>query len=490
MKHPGIPFFLLPFFMMSGVALQSAGLYLCLVVWMFFAGDKLAIAPRRAVLSTASILIISYLLPVGLQSVLGVFENPLRSCVVDPPRVLTCELSLKSWLKSPLSTATVGLGVGWALYIFTRRPNAPALRQQDVSTLNVVNDDESRIKAFSRGLLFSSVLLLSYCLYQHQTGFSLLLKSKLLAPEHQMANGSYRIFGFYGHPLSMAGASLVWLSFGLWGVWTELRKRNSSTGLNVFWWFIISLIHTGLIYMSGGRTALAVAVLFFSMLIGSIAVSMLLTRFLVSASKVQREKKLKRFVLPVSLSSIALLASTPFIFSSEMLQKVISFVHVRGSTSGTMGQGLFGDRELFWQVYLAMWRDAPILGQGYYPVQHGVRTQYYFQEGFADLRDKFGAHNIFLEILGTMGVVGFFAYLILFVLLWVNLKVLAGRSPQRKFVLGAFLIAFAANLLHGFTQNTFFDSAVSACYLAVLGIFVVPSLSRIPDSESANRRSL
>jgi len=41
--------------------------------------------------------------------------------------------------------------------------------------------------------------------------------------------------------------------------------------------------------------------------------------------------------------------------------------------------------------------------------------------------------------------------------------------------------AFLANLLHGLTQNTFFDSAVSACYLALIGILVVPPLK--PRSE-------
>ncbi|MEN9809639.1 MAG: hypothetical protein RLZZ488_1206, partial [Pseudomonadota bacterium] len=59
-------------------------------------------------------------------------------------------------------------------------------------------------------------------------------------------------------------------------------------------------------------------------------------------------------------------------------------------------------------------------------------------------------------------------------ILYMNLRVLSGHSPERKVLLGALTLALAANLLHGLTQNTFFDSAVTACYLGLIGLFVVP----------------
>ncbi|MEN9825096.1 MAG: hypothetical protein RI953_841, partial [Pseudomonadota bacterium] len=89
---------------------------------------------------------------------------------------------------------------------------------------------------------------------------------------------------------------------------------------------------------------------------------------------------------------------------------------------------------------------------------------------------KFNAHNIFLEILGISGIVGLFSYLGFLVLLFLNLKVLAGHSRERRWLLNGLLFAVVANLLHGLTQNTFFDSAVTACYLGILGLFVVPPL--------------
>lgn len=486
-KHPVLPFFLLPFFMMSGVALQSAGLYLCLVVWMFIAGDRMAPAPRRAVLSTASLLIVAYLTPIVMQSLLGVFENPLRSCVVDPPRVLSCDVSLKGWFKSPVSTALLGLGAGWSLFIFSRRRTEKPRLQSDVSGLVALSDDAERLRAFARGLLVASILLFGYCLYQHLTGYSLLLKSRLLAPEHQMGNGRYRVFGFYGHPLSMAGAALVWLSCGVWGVWTEFRRRNRSSGLPISQWILVLLIHASLVYMSGGRTAFAVAILFVAALAASLLVAVVVTRRLRTAKGALTPARIKGLLLAAGAGCAVLFASFVTLVSSESLQKLVALTHTRGNTAGTAGDGLFGDRALFWQVYLAMWRDAPFFGQGFFAVQHGVRTQYYVQEGFADLRDKFGAHNIFLEILGTMGLVGFFVYLLLCVLLWLNLKILTGRSEQRQFVLGVVALAFIANLLHGFTQNTFFDSAVSACYLALVGFFIVPSVTRTAGSDSETR---
>jgi O-antigen ligase len=480
LRNPALPFFLLPFFLLAGVALQSAGLYLCLVLWIFSTGQGVGVASRRAILSTASLLAIAYLIPVVLQSIVALSVNPLQFCFVDPPRVTKCHVDLKSWLKSPVSTTFLGLSVGWTIYVLSGKVSSSKKSSQDFSSLNVWNDDNVRLRGFANGLLYSSAILFVYCLFQHVTGFNVLLKTKMLADEHRMPNGNYRVFGFYGHPLSLASGSLVWSIMALFGLWSIHKKRSDAFGLNAIGWGIIAVLHSALVYMSGGRTALLVLAIFWAILIVVVGLGLMSLKLKMSRRKFFNTKNRIPILLGVIPAVIGVFSSVVYL-NRDILQAIAGKVVTRGVGGGTLGQGPLGDRELFWQVYLAMWRDAPMLGQGYFAVEHGLRTHYYVQEGFAGLRDKFNAHNIFLEVLGTTGLIGFFGYLLVCVLLWVNMKVLAGRSEQRRFIVGALGCAFLANLLHGLTQNTFFDSAVSACYLALIGILVVPPLK--PRSE-------
>ncbi|MEN9528395.1 MAG: hypothetical protein RI932_268 [Pseudomonadota bacterium] len=471
MQNPALPFFLLPFFMMSGVALQTAGVYLCLVLWVFVRGQDGGFAAHRAILSTASLLAVAYLIPIVLQSILATSINPLQFCFVDPPRVLDCKVTLKSWLKSPASSLFIGLAVGWTLFVLTRKKSPRPTQAQAVAGLNVLSDDDQRIRGFSRGLLFATLLFFTYCLYQHLTGYSALLKTKILADEHRMPNGTYRIFGFYGHPLSLAGACLIWLSTALYGLWTEFRSRGAgASGLSAMSWGTVAILQSALIYMSGGRMALVVLAVLWLIFAVAVSLGVLLPRF---APGKKAWKLAQTLIGGVAVSGVALIA---WGFSTGVFQSFAEKIFSRGLGGGTLGQGPLGDRELFWQVYLAMWRDSPLVGQGYFAIEHGLRTEYYLREGLASLRDKFNAHNIFLEVLGISGVLGLLAYMTVCVLLGLNMKILAGRSPQRRFVLGAIVFAFFANVLHGLTQNTFFDSAVTSCYLALIGILVLPPL--------------
>jgi O-antigen ligase len=225
--------------------------------------------------------------------------------------------------------------------------------------------------------------------------------------------------------------------------------------------------------MSGGRTALLVCLLIWMASLGTLVVRGFGSRRGWGNGTQERSLLSPRASIAVLAAVIVSLSAAGIAFFPQ-LSGGVSSLFSRGLGGGTLGEGPLGDRPFFWHVYLAMWRDSPFLGQGYFAVEHGLRTHYYMREGFEALRDKFNAHNIFLEVLGISGLLGFFAYLVVCVLLWINLKVLAGLSPQRRFILQALGVAFAANLLHGLTQNTFFDSAVSSCYLGLVGLLVLP----------------
>jgi O-antigen ligase len=299
---------------------------------------------------------------------------------------------------------------------------------------------------------------------QHTSGFNLLTSGKLL-DEHRMANGQYRIFGFFGHPLSLAGAALVWFSVALFAFSKSMTTQSKVFSVSGWLWFTVSLMQSALVYMSGGRTALAVVILFWLMCALFIACSVVRSRFL---GKWFESHPASARIMLLSLFGV-LLAAVGFAVVSVAPQ-----LSPRGIGGGTMGQGALGDRPLFWQTYLAMWSDSPLLGQGYFAIEHGVRTDYYVRGGLSALRDKFNAHNIFLEILAVSGVAGLMVMLAATALLYMNLRALSGHSPERKVLLGGLALALAANLLHGLTQNTFFDSAVTACYLGLIGLFVVP----------------
>ncbi|MEN9811250.1 MAG: hypothetical protein RLZZ488_2817, partial [Pseudomonadota bacterium] len=221
---PSVIYFLIPFFLMAGVALQSAGLYLCLVIAPLFLTRAMSAGVRRVVISTAFMLALCYFVPVLTQSIVAAFADPLRACVIDPPRIKDCNFSVTKWLKSPVSAAFLGLALGW--FVLTlRRAEAAGDARLGQSQIHVNSEDEQRFRSFALGLFFSTALLTVYGVVQHTSGFNLLTSGKLL-DEHRMANGQYRIFGFFGHPLSLAGAALVWFSVALFAFSKSMTTQS------------------------------------------------------------------------------------------------------------------------------------------------------------------------------------------------------------------------------------------------------------------------
>lgn len=469
---PPVVFFILPFFLMAGVALQSAGLYLCLFLLPLFFARPPDRRTKRIILSTAALLAACYFLPVVTQSLLALFSDPLRSCAIRPPEIKNCEITAQAWIKSPVSAAFAGLAFSWALLALRAKENASISLSTAEQTSLTQDPEELRLGAFGKGLFWSSILFFGYFLWQHLSGFNLLAANKMLADEHRLSNGRFRIFGFYGHPLSLAGASLVWVSVALWAYNSCLRAGKQLIGLSPGRWLSVAVLQSSVLYMTGGRTALIVCALLWCFFTAAALWRLLKKSWL--------NNLLSRNTFAAGAVAIFVLAA-----AAAVLAAVLYFyapnLNPRGVGGGTLGQGPLGDRPLFWQVYLAMWRDSPLLGQGSFALQHGVRTAYYVSEGLAGLRDKFNAHNIFLEILGVSGLAGLFGYLTIIVLLAMNLKILAGPSETKRTLLGGLIVAVAANLLHGLTQNTFFDSAVTACYLALIGLFVIPP-SKLPSA--------
>ncbi len=199
--------------------------------------------------------------------------------------------------------------------------------------------------------------------------------------------------------------------------------------------------------MSGGRTAGVVGITFliFIPLIFNLRKNFLTTLFL---------------VILIALGSFFIAQKLGLLNRIELVTK--SFQNNNSFDSGN-------NRQYFWRTYEKMFLDKPIIGQGNYWLKQGVREEYYNKLGYESLSEKYIAHNVYLETLGTTGLLGFTWILVCLIYLGKAFKRnIFYKGSSLKPVSCALLLAFIANLLHGFTQNVFFDSSVDYIYLGLI----------------------
>jgi putative inorganic carbon (HCO3(-)) transporter len=153
------------------------------------------------------------------------------------------------------------------------------------------------------------------------------------------------------------------------------------------------------------------------------------------------------------------------VFASDVVSRI-------QNTVANFQNGQIENRVHFWKTYLAMIADRPLVGQGAYWIETGLREAYYDRLGFASLNEKFNAHNIYLESMANIGIVG---ALLACALLWGIFKVLGNFASQAtafepRLLFRALGAGLFANLLHAFTQNVFFDSNVLIPFLALFWV--------------------
>lgn len=436
------PFFWLPATLFLGVAAQAAGLYL-------FACVLPVIVSRRQInwkhpqldrlLFAGATLLLSWLLFPGFDLLHSWNELPKRLQSFSTAQNTLPLVVEKSLLPSTfLVTAVFLLGLGffgrWQQKRATPAPYAGSMEPQ-VPPLD----------ALLKGFWFFLIPALIYLLFQHFTGFDYRRETMNLGPSNQLAYGGYRVFGLYGHTLSVSAVSLLFLGLGLSFLTPRQTqglalKRSRTNGI------FITLFSVIILLASGSRSALFIgAAAGFTTL--SLAVWKSRHRILIFCS----------LALSAAGASLAL-AKVGFFGRFQALYEALLTGDIEGQFT----------RLIFWKTYLTMWWDAFWLGHGPGRVTTLLRRNYYESLGYGDLKRKYEAHNIFLELLAGLGVVG---TLTLFFLLLVGFRTWLGRSDptadplSRSFARGVFL-GFLLNLLHCFTQNVFFDANVVAVLLA------------------------
>lgn len=294
---------------------------------------------------------------------------------------------------------------------------------------------------FVRSLAAATALISAYVLFQRYTGFDMRSPGHLLLPEHKISENVYRAFGFYGHPLSLSAVGLCYFTFAWW-LWLVALKRSSAKLYKVRRELLfIALAGAGLVLAGGGRTALLV-------MLGIGAILGLRAHHAV----------VRKHIVAFLLSGLVAAGLAVY----AVLPRFLDFLAKDG------GAVALPDRVVFWKIHWALFLDRPLFGQGNAWLDAFRRTQFYNALGYESFRDKYNAHNVFLETLASTGVIGFLLVAFFGWKLKQELNKVLDASEELRAYSAAFGAAIVANLVHGFTQGTFFDTNVSTVYLGLL----------------------
>lgn len=296
-------------------------------------------------------------------------------------------------------------------------------------------------------LFFSCLIFGVYFAIQHVTGFDFRTSQSYL-PNMQFPGGTYRIQGFSGHPLTIAGISLCLVGFSSWMIGYFLRRSGEMLGYTTG----ILLLNLFFLYASGGRTAFFIAIVWLG-LIGTLVASRLMkTRTLI-------------------ISWFAVLLVLFFVLTmSGIGERYLEAFQMKES-------GKMPNRLVFWQVHWQMFLDSPWVGQGYGHLSKGLRFMYYDAMGYREFEERFNAHNMILETLSNIGILGTAALVAIGYKVFLIGKKIAQSNPLTKNIGIGLIVATGLNFLHGFTQNVFYDSGVMVVYMYLFWLFIWSALS-------------
>lgn len=274
-------------------------------------------------------------------------------------------------------------------------------------------------KFFFLGLLCALFFLAIYVVFQYFFGFDYRYDNFRL-PDQDRFNGTYfRAYGLYGHPLSLSSVMLAILGYSC--VLLEGARENKKKLI------FICLLSFIILLLTGSRAPALIACFFL---------------FVFFARK-----------LPIFFLLFGIVTAFIAFYYIGIFSRVLELFSLKNISDFP--------RFVFWKVHAEMFFDSPVFGHGYAAVSNFLRYEYYDLAGLSDFLTKYSAHNIYLEFLVELGLFGsFLVGSILFFLLFFLKK--NAKSPLFFY---AFLVALGLNMIHGLTQNTFFDANLFSPYL-------------------------
>ncbi|MEI8026404.1 MAG: O-antigen ligase family protein [Pseudomonadota bacterium] len=431
-------FYLGPLCLYLGMAAQNAGLVICFILAPFLS-FSLGDPRQRYLLRKLGISLVSIWLLWPVFNVISMFF-PLRHTLMFPTTNWPGPLDIRDFarMSGPVYLSQVPSSVGisgaflWILSQVKRRDRRISFSYH----------------AWLLMLAIFCVIFFFYFAYQHVTGFDF-RSSQSYLPNMRFPGGSYRIQGFSGHPLTIAGISLSLVGFSS----TLFKKAFIRGSRNQTPLLIILLTNLFFLFASGGRTALFIALgwLFILAILGA--------------------KNFLRWRVIFLLSLVLILATLSLVFFSSVGQRYLEMAEF-GQT------GNAPNRLTFWRVHWQMFLDSPFWGQGYSHLTKGVRLMYYDAMGLRDFPEKFNAHNIFFETLSNIGALGSLILTALLFRVYFLLKQICATTRTSTSLFHALSAGVALNIAHGFTQNVFFDSGVTVVLMCLLWILVWSAADR------------
>ena len=413
------PLFWLPFFLYLGVAGQLIGLVLCgIVLPGLFYYKKL---------QAHNYLNYRYL---GLSLIALWSISPLWNLIHYLFFVQQEVLIVKKIFKSHIPSGVVISGLGFVVFSYLAKNN-PATTISKNNTTEVPKP----LKIFYYGLLVAVIVVFSCGVIQSYSGYN------FLRPQWQINfGGLHRITVFSTHTLIFASIVLTLTCFfGASFFLTHRNKHIATSPMLIIISAMVFIANIMLLSMNFSRTALA---------IGLAYAAILLIAYFVTNSFSLKAKV---------VAFVSVVISGFFIYlRSGGLSNLLNRVHTSDA------------RFDIWSAHIKMFLLKPWFGHGYIFLTSKYKSSFYplkpeYYYGFA-------AHNIYLQSLTEMGILGSIAIVII---LFFLLKTLKNLFYQKHFFytnlyLKCFLLAVAANAVHSLTQNVFLESSVVAVYLILL----------------------
>lgn len=422
---------LLSVFLLTGIVAQAIGFYLILLFIPF------VIYWRNDLNREA----ITCLRDLSLGLFLCWFIFPLTN-LYNYIMTKDIELPFKVLMKSHFSSSFLITSICLYLYSFKDKLRPKSTRSSPRFELQAP-PSSTVMKPFLKGLLISSFIICAYLLYEQISGVDFL--GRAIPSQRQMGTGLFRVQGFFGHPLTLAGVGLALFSF----LGSLLLQKEMAQQKTLILGCLLSTAY--FVFASGGRVASLLVIIFTCFI--------LLFNYLSPKKRGSRSKNtsyIKYLYLVFSFALIFFIVYQTGLFSR--------FTRMYGETSSTEFE-----RFIFWKVHWKIFLDHPIMGQGLALLNSVKRVEYYNMLGYASLENKYPAHNMILEILSNIGLFGLSVLSYGVYKIWFSFRHLSHKYQP---YLRAFLVSLLINSANGLTQNVFFDSSVTYIYLSIIMLII------------------